>query len=108
MTFWKPHYFPGIPKDYYSPKFVYAGDMLPKKGQDIDNEPDCRELVRACLARKSSQVRNQVEEWIEKNQYILYDEISDDLPTSDVAENNSKKEKRTKGNRKAPNKKRRN
>ncbi|CAF0801546.1 unnamed protein product [Brachionus calyciflorus] len=74
-TFWKPHYFPGVPIDYYSPKFVYAGDMLPKKDKPIkQNEPDCRELIKACLARKRSKVCNQVEQWIEDNNFILYDE----------------------------------
>ena len=69
--------------------------MLPKKDQPIkQNEPDCRELIKACLARKSRKVRNHVEQWIEDNNFILYDESPVNLPTCVASSKKDSKHKK--------------
>ena len=67
---------PGVPKGYYKPLWVYAGDMLPDKNARTDDEPDCRRLIRECLSRKRNS--DKCIEWIAKNNLILEDDSPED------------------------------
>ncbi|CAF1077555.1 unnamed protein product [Brachionus calyciflorus] len=79
-TFWKPHDLPGVPKGYYDPLWVYAGDMVPLKDSSKDDDPDCRELIKDCLRKKNKEDKNKCETWLMENNfdYKLDDHFEDE------------------------------
>ena len=55
-TFWKPHYFIGVPKGYYDPKWVHIQDLIPKNTDDgQENQPNCKELISELFKKADEQ-----------------------------------------------------
>lgn len=92
-TFWNPHELPGVPKGYYDPLWVWAGDMLPKRNERYDGEPDSRKLIRECLENKKINEKEKCLKWIRDNNFKLSDdeEMNNDRNDNGIQNENRKK-----------------
>ncbi|CAF1075751.1 unnamed protein product [Brachionus calyciflorus] len=87
-------------KNYYTPLYLYAVDMLPPKGTKNKDDPDCRELITEFLEKKSSKGKFICEKWLNENNFdykLDDDEANDDEKFQfNQIENHSKKRKASK------------
>ncbi|RNA17040.1 hypothetical protein BpHYR1_018050 [Brachionus plicatilis] len=88
-TYWRPHDLVGVPKGYYDPLCVWAGDMLPVKGKVEDGGPDSRNVIKNFLDFIKAADKNKCENWIYENNFQLgEDDANEEAEAEDELETN--------------------